>query len=426
MFSVRRYASAPNGLSLAGFPVAQIYCGNINVGISKNDNHDVSTKNSLNICDNGASYWSDLNLDVLLLVMMQLGVFDFVSFSGVCKSWKSFAFSNMWNFMASRPTIYVRMSTYIGEKKSYLLLEDLEGIKSKNSVPFYANYPFCSSNNAYIGSTCGYIILYLHRTKSRDFWLVNPITRHKLQFPNSPFSYSVPIPKVTSAIVVFSCSISKWVFVISVDYGSPNMLFFSIAGQGKWEHVSSSFSIIDLEAFSGRIYTLNKACHLCELILDPQPKLMLLETKKIPIFSRCQKLVSSCKNLYLREYLSDGSYEFHKLNFDEMNWVSCGKESEECAFIHSTLKDLEEPAPPQRLQRRDKVKQANKFANLELRRKHAAYLEEQRDAERAKREREQEILKQQEILHNLSILGTKTEGLADTDVAMVEELKAKA
>ncbi|KAL4579098.1 hypothetical protein LXL04_015233 [Taraxacum kok-saghyz] len=309
-----------------------------NVGISTNENHDDSSENRLNTCDNGA-YWSDLNPDVLLIVMMQLGVFDFVAFIGVCKSWRSLALSNKCKFMASKSPISVRISAYVGEKKTYCYLEDLEGRKYKTSVPHCARSPPYAAATPCMGSTCGYLILY--DRKNRDLWLVNPITGHKLHFPNYPTKYNFYPPyQLTNSkvIVVFSCSISKWVVVLDDNSGSTNTLFFSIAGQGTWNCVSPTFPIIDLETFKGRIYTLNKACQLYELRLDPQPELMLLETKNFPIFAGCQKLVSSCKNLYLREYLSEDCYKIHRLNFDEMNWMSCEKESEECAFIHSTLK----------------------------------------------------------------------------------------
>ncbi|KAL4579099.1 hypothetical protein LXL04_015234 [Taraxacum kok-saghyz] len=307
--------------------------------IYKNENHDDSSENWLNTCDKGA-YWTDLNPDALLLVMMQIGVFDFVAFSGVCKWWRSFALSNKCKFMASKSAISVRISTYICEKKTYCYLEDLEGTKFKTRVPYSANSPGdipCTAGTPSLGLTCGYLILY--GRENNDFWLVNPITKHKLHFPNYPFTYNFgPPSQLTNVIVVFSRSISKWVVVVIDDCNFINTLFFSIDGQGTWNRVSSTFPIIDLESFRGRIYTLSNASHLCELRLDPQPELMLLETKNFPIFSRCKKLVSSCKNLHLREYLSKDSFKVHRLNFDEMNWMSCEKESEECAFIHSTLK----------------------------------------------------------------------------------------
>nr|KAJ0196471.1 hypothetical protein LSAT_V11C700380520 [Lactuca sativa] len=83
--------------------------------------------------NSGVAPWSDLPHDVLSVVMMKLGVIDFVAVSRVCKSWRSVALSN---------------------------------------------------RNKCFGVTCGYLILF--DEEYNDFWLVNPITRHELHFPGTP------------------------------------------------------------------------------------------------------------------------------------------------------------------------------------------------------------------------------------------------
>nr|KAJ0207699.1 hypothetical protein LSAT_V11C500256900 [Lactuca sativa] len=101
--------------------------------------------------------------------MMQLGDVDFLSFSRVCKSWRS-----------------------------------------------------------YFGSTCGYLIFYGRETK--DFWVVNPITRHELHFPHVP-SHVYSGEFEFHGILVFSSSISRWVFVISRIFTCG--IWSSIAGKGE-------------------------------------------------------------------------------------------------------------------------------------------------------------------------------------------------
>nr|KAJ0195372.1 hypothetical protein LSAT_V11C700348870 [Lactuca sativa] len=138
-----------------------------------------------------------------------------------------------------------------------------------------------------LGLSCGYLILFGEKT--RDFWLVNPITRHQLHFPNVP---TIKIDKEITirirAVLVFSPSLNSWVFVMTSR--ATYEIWFSIAeeGEGKggaWNCVSSSFRIIDIHAFKGKIYTLTYAGdswlrrHVCELRLDPPvPKLTLLDT----------------------------------------------------------------------------------------------------------------------------------------------------
>ncbi|CAH1414949.1 unnamed protein product [Lactuca virosa] len=104
---------------------------------------------------------------------MQLGVIDFVAFSGVCKSWRSFAFSYMNKFMASRPPMFMFVDEFENDEEWCCHLKDADGRKFKTVVPHSAGRSIC------VGVTCGYIILYEHRT--HDFWLVNLITRHELR-----------------------------------------------------------------------------------------------------------------------------------------------------------------------------------------------------------------------------------------------------
>ncbi|CAH1450121.1 unnamed protein product [Lactuca virosa] len=143
----------------------------------RNQNHDeASSTKRIKTFDNGSmASRSDLNHDVFLLVMMRLGVVDFLAFSRVCKPWRSFALSNRNKFMASKTPMSISISTHANEKECYL--EEFEGRKFKTILPHYANMT-C------IGVTCGYLI-FLGK-KTLDFWLVNPITKHEIRSLMSP------------------------------------------------------------------------------------------------------------------------------------------------------------------------------------------------------------------------------------------------
>ncbi|KAL7591393.1 hypothetical protein Lser_V15G32982 [Lactuca serriola] len=156
--------------------------------MTRNPNHDddnasssssSSRKRFKNFNHNGVASWSDVNHDVLFLIMTKLGVVDFVTFSGVCKSWRSFAVSNRITFMASKPPMKISIGLHVNKEDSYYLLEDLKERRFKTIIPH-------SSCRAYFGLTCGYLILFGRET--RDFWLVNPITRDELHFPDYPLS----------------------------------------------------------------------------------------------------------------------------------------------------------------------------------------------------------------------------------------------
>lgn len=161
--------------------------------------------------NSGVSSWSNLPHDVLLLVMTQLGVIDFIAFSGVCKSWRSFAICNKKSFMVSKPPMFIStISSDTTENEYYL--NDFEGRKYKITLPCFAHGGRC------IGVTGGYLILFNENTC--DCWLVNLITRHEPHFPDVPHYPHVPVygvfccPGFFRAILVFSPSMSEWVLVV--------------------------------------------------------------------------------------------------------------------------------------------------------------------------------------------------------------------
>ncbi|CAH1450160.1 unnamed protein product [Lactuca virosa] len=170
--------------------------------MTRNQNHDhddASSRKRIKTCDNSyvVAPWSDLNHDVLFIFMMQLGVIDFLSFSGVCKSWRSFAVSSRKSFMASRTPMFIQIFSDAYEKTCHL--EDSEGRKFKTTLPH-------SASRTCVGLTCGYLILFGEKTK--EFWLVNPITRHGLHFPDVTSDVYQGHERLR-VILVFSPSISE-------------------------------------------------------------------------------------------------------------------------------------------------------------------------------------------------------------------------
>ncbi|CAH1448989.1 unnamed protein product [Lactuca virosa] len=235
--------------------------------MTRNQNHDDDASSSSSSRKRNKSFdkghvgpWSDVNHDVLFLVMMQLRVVDFFAFSGVCKSWRSFAVSNRRMFMVSKPPLKIRIKPHANNQDCYIYLkEDFEEPMFKTILPH-------SAGRICFGLTCGYLILFSRET--HGFWLVNPITRHQLHFPDFPLRVSALPTKqkgmrAIMGILVFSPSISGWVFVV---LSSKLWLSFYIAGKPGWNHVSSSLPIVDVHVFKGKIYTLHSDCSLGELI----------------------------------------------------------------------------------------------------------------------------------------------------------------
>ena len=246
--------------------------------------------------------------------MMQLGVIDFLAFSGACKSWRSIALSNWKTYMASKPPMLMLIPP-VGNNDRQCWLVDSEGKEFKTIIPHSAGW-------GCVGLTCGYLILL--RWKTYEFWLVNPITRHELRFPPAP-CVSDYVSKITSVLFI-SPSMSKLVFVILAS----NQIWFSIENEGGWNFVSSTFDFTfkDLHVFKGRIYSVSNKGHFCELTLEPEPKLTLLKTKSLLDEDvSFRELVSWGENIYVRENL-----KAYKLDFGEMEWVPFQYTGDEHAF----------------------------------------------------------------------------------------------
>ncbi|KAL4585847.1 hypothetical protein LXL04_010473 [Taraxacum kok-saghyz] len=272
----------------------------------------------------GGPPWSDFNRDVLNLVMMELGVVDFVSFSGVCKSWRSLALANKIRFMACKPPMELYFITEWSNKTDVYSLVDFKGRRFKILLPE-------SGGRRCVGLTCGYLVFLV--TKSCDILLMNPITRHVIGFPPVPcnnFYPSSPTRIGVTVILVFSQSTFTWVLVVLRRHTTK--IWFSIAGKGEWGSISSYYRIIDVHECKGKIYALDTELRLYELGLDLEPKLTLLKTKNT--FGRnlmFPEFVSSGENLYAMERFSwyERDYKIHKLDFGEMKWVSPDENSTE-------------------------------------------------------------------------------------------------
>ncbi|MFS8026881.1 putative F-box domain-containing protein [Helianthus anomalus] len=154
--------------------------------MNRNQNDGASSSKSLKSSDNnGLSSLSNLDHDLLLPIMMDLGPLDFLAFSGVCKSWRR--------------------------------------LRRK----FKTNLPN-STVSTCVGLTRGYLIFF--RSITCEFWLVNPLTRCELHFPNFPSSFKIDTnPSIFRGILVFSPSRSHWVLVIWMVNVDQNVLMYADA-----------------------------------------------------------------------------------------------------------------------------------------------------------------------------------------------------
>ncbi|KAL4585866.1 hypothetical protein LXL04_010493 [Taraxacum kok-saghyz] len=218
---------------------------------------------------------------------------------GVCKSWRSLALCSKRKFMASRPP----MSILTNNNENVCYLKDFDGRMFQTIIP-YLEGRIC------VGLTCGYLILFGKKTE--DFWALACESYHKA-------STSFPRISIFRGILVFAQSISKWVFVVVNVDGAK--IWFSVAGEGAWKYDISTFPIVDVHAFKGKIYTLHRGLRLCEMrLMNPKPKFTLLTHEYYwKTTSSTPKFASSGENLYVSNDYSEDPYVY-ELDFGKMEW----------------------------------------------------------------------------------------------------------
>ncbi|XP_071738912.1 uncharacterized protein [Rutidosis leptorrhynchoides] len=267
---------------------------------------------------NESDIWSSLIQDVLFLIMMKLGIGDFLSFSWVCRSWRSCALSNRAAFLKRQPPkLLISLVTKPGIYKEFYL-KDSDGRRFNTMVPN------CIDRVCY-GVYCDYLSLY--SVKTNDFLLVNPITRHRLHFPEIPFSRNSMYPKCIRVVLVYSRSMSAWVFLITRK--CSNLVWYSISGKPitVWKRLGAYYLIHELFAFKGKIYTLHEENILYELRLTSKPTFFQLNMKNVRKWYRVvqPKFVSSGDKLFLLYFMRIGLYEALELDFDNMKWLPAAK-----------------------------------------------------------------------------------------------------
>ncbi|XP_076940595.1 uncharacterized protein LOC143609838 [Bidens hawaiensis] len=294
--------------------------------MARNHNNEASSSKSSKTTNNtGQSFWSTLNQDLLSPIMMQLGVVDCIAFGGVCESWRSLARSERDKFLSSKQPMLVSFSHKANKNECYLT--DFNGRKFKTILP-------CSTRTC-VGSTCGYLIMF--NRKTREFCLVNPITRHELCFPGFPLFISTD-PKSVRGILVFSPSLSGWVLIISHRFSS--VISYCVAGtESMWGSISFNLPVVDIHYFKGKVYAINSRSQLHEVKLKRKPwsRLKPLEMKNVlPNALLHPEFVSSGESLYLVNCVTENLYETYEVDLGKKEWVS--RTIEEHAVFVSELK----------------------------------------------------------------------------------------
>lgn len=246
--------------------------------------------------------WDLLPNDLLVSVLMKLSVIDYISFSGVCRSWRSTSIYIRKFFMERQQPLVVVRPRY--SKKACVLYNMFDGKSWKAMLP---DLP-CKN---LVGLSCGYLITIDRNT---GFWLVNLMTRHELHFPSLPESMglrkSLVLPESVGGILDFkiravlfrSTQLSR-VFLVLFSR-NHKFILLSESGAIIWQEYllpNISAGISDVKILDGKIFVLTRDALFGEFNPRAVPVLKLYKIK-IPIqpdIYTCLDLVTSDSKLYM-------------------------------------------------------------------------------------------------------------------------------
>ncbi|KAK1394924.1 hypothetical protein POM88_013980 [Heracleum sosnowskyi] len=191
--------------------------------------------------------WDNLPNELLGSVLAKLSLIDYLSFSGVCKSWRFASIDFRKSYMEhQQPLVVVRP---IFSKKSCVLYNMFNEKSYRTMLP---ELP-CKY---LLGLSCGYLITV---DRKSGFWLVNLMTKHELRFPVLPKCIGRISYLHICALLFRSTRLSKTFLVLFST--ERNFLLLSESGASGWQKYllsNTSARISDVKIFDGKIFVLTR------------------------------------------------------------------------------------------------------------------------------------------------------------------------
>ncbi|KAI4305572.1 hypothetical protein L6164_028933 [Bauhinia variegata] len=271
--------------------------------------------------------WSDLPEDLIGLIAKHLGMIDYILFGCVCKSWKSYVSAHRQDFMASQSPHILLLPAYI--RSSCCFLYNISDKKNYKALLPSLIGKLC------LGIAGGYLVFQnKHDNMKSPLWLLNPITRHELHFPSSPY----PLCRV----ILASSTVPRGEYVIvGFSPGHPYLQFFRSSDSHwtvhKFQIANPWGFIVDGAFFKGKIYFLTS--HGKIGVFDPSsaPYFKLLEVKRIRKRIGCKtQLVASNEHLLVIRKADNRYYEVfevYELNFLTKSWIRQRSLGDQVLFI---------------------------------------------------------------------------------------------
>ncbi|XP_063942386.1 uncharacterized protein LOC135150175 [Daucus carota subsp. sativus] len=243
--------------------------------------------------DTVSGAWGILPTELLVSILIKLSIVDYLSFSGVCKSWRSASIDFRKYCMEHQQPLIVVRPKY--SKKSCVLYNMFDMKSYKTMLP---DLP-CKK---LLGLSCGYLITI---DRNLGFWLVNLMTKHELRFPflrgmgdRNFFEFSARLFRSTRLSETFMILFSL----------RTNYIFLSKSGGSSWQRYvlfDTKARIADVKIFYGKIFVLTSDARLGEF----NPK-----AGSVPKFSKISIPFQVSSNMYVKLVASDNKLYMTVLN----------------------------------------------------------------------------------------------------------------
>ncbi|KAI3468731.1 hypothetical protein Pfo_025394 [Paulownia fortunei] len=280
------------------------------------------------------SDWRDLPLELLAAIAKRFtSIHDYISFRGVCSSWRSAAtFSN---FDRAFPRVPWLMYVAGEEEKKGIIGGDVTRVAnfldlSKNKTYKIINFP-PADGKMYL--SWGGWILYI--SEDFDVNLTHPVWRIKIELPRldtfPAYIHEDGISaRVISKMVLSDSPTIKTDLVVMVIWGEKNQLGFSRPGDSSWTVMASwDDSFCDILYHNGRLYAVDFSRRVVECDIHGPNPAQMVQVFSLPNFDHgfsfanrhmCYLVESSGKLLIVcRYFIVCRTVKFQIFEFDLMN-----------------------------------------------------------------------------------------------------------
>ncbi|XP_058734354.1 F-box protein At3g56470-like [Vicia villosa] len=281
----------------------------------KSYQHRIKTKKTGNKAKENGEF-VQLPWDMLDIICKALDFEDLLSFSGVCKSWRTF---HKTNFLSSQEPLLVRFMIRNGsESYSFISIpnEKVYDLKMMTSFP--------RPKFTYVRVSSGYFIM---ACENNSFMLFNSFTRIK-KVIQTPFPVDSHLFAQYEALLAFEKCSQEYVLVV-LSYRFSCLYVYQTRHNGWviYPTFKSEEVVVDFVVLNNIIYVVTNNANIGILNLN-SGNIQFLNLKNTPppkvpsrVPSNSFKLVNCDDQLLLFHSISSFQREVYKIDFSTMNYV---------------------------------------------------------------------------------------------------------